>query len=207
MISKLRLYLLLTILAGGLTGCSSTKLIDSWSDPAFNKAPLKNILVLGVMENDVQRRIYEDLFVKRITAGDVTGIPGYALMPQLEDYDDQEEIRNAVRNAHADGVILARLVAVEKEERYVPPTYDFAPSFGYGYGLYDYYGMSYHTVYTPGYTTVDTIVKLETTVFSTVTEKMIWAGVTRSFNPSSTKNVVNENADLIVADMKKSGLM
>jgi hypothetical protein len=61
------------------------------------------------------------------------------------------------------------------------------PSFGYGYGYYGYYGRAYDTIYTPGYITEDTIVKLETTVYDSKTEKMVWAGGTRSFNPSSAK--------------------
>ncbi|MGW8194751.1 MAG: hypothetical protein ACWGOX_10850 [Desulforhopalus sp.] len=200
-------YLLLICVAGGLVGCASTTLVDRWDDPTFTNGPLKEILVLAVMETEVQRRLYEDLLAKRISTADATGIAGYTVMPQLEDYDDKEKIRAAVKKTKVDGVILARLIAVEKEERYVPPTYDYTPFYGYGYGLYDYYGLSYQTVFTPGYITVDTVVKLETTVFSTVTEKMIWAGITRSFNPSSTRNVANQNADLIVTDMKKSGLL
>lgn len=199
--------ILLLVCLGVVSGCSSTKLVDSWSDPKSVEKPLERILILGIMRDDMQRRVYEDVFVKRLSKSGVVGIAGYTVMPNRDDYDEKDEIKAAVKKTQVDAALIARLVAVEKEEQYVPPTYRHTPSLGYGYGLYDYYGMSYQMAYEPGYTVTNTIVRLETTVFATTTEKMIWAGATRSSNPSSTKSLVNSNADLIVADMKKSGLM
>jgi hypothetical protein len=201
------LFFLSLLFLSILVGCSSTKLVESWSDSSLQTKPLKKILILGVMRNDLQRRMYEDVFAKRITKGDVIGIPGYTVMPDPKDYDEKREIKAAVQQSEADAALIAQLVAVEKQEKYVPPSYSYVPSYGYRYGLYDYYGMSHQTVSTPGYTTIDTVVRLETTVFSTATDKMIWAGSTRSFNPSSAESIVKKNADLIVADMKKAGLM
>jgi hypothetical protein len=202
------LYSILFLLAlTFFTGCSSTKLVESWSDPGQAKKPVKKILVLGVMHNDTQRRMYEDIFAKRISKDDVVGVAGYTIMPNREDYDNEDEIKAAVEKTGVDAALIARLVAIDKETTFVPPSVSYQPSFGYHRGLYDYYGSSYRSMYTPGYTTTDTIVRLETTVFSTETEQMIWAGSTKSFNPSSAKSLIQKNADLIVGDMKKAGLM
>ncbi|MEA3232408.1 MAG: hypothetical protein U9Q05_11705 [Thermodesulfobacteriota bacterium] len=89
----------------------------------------------------------------------------------------------------------------------MPSSFTYAPRYGYGYGYYGYYGRTYDTIYQPGYTTEDTIVKLETTVFDVESEKMVWAGGTRSFNPSSAEKVITENANLILSSMKKAGLL
>jgi hypothetical protein len=188
-------------------GCSSTKLVQSWGDPGYTGKPLRRILVLGVMQDDLQRRFYEDAFVKRISRDGVVGIAGYTLMPNRDDYNEQEDIRKAVQQSGADAALIATLVKAEQVERHVPPSVDYVPYFGIGYGFYDYWGMSHRAVYSPGYTTTDTIVKLETTVFATDSQKMIWAGVTESFNPSSQERLVNENADLIIKSMKKADIM
>lgn len=200
-------FLLLLLGLAIVSGCSSTKLVESWSAPGDEIKPIKKILVLALMHDDLHRRVYEDVFSKQITKDGVIGIPGYTVMPNRKDYDEEHEIRAAVKKTGVDAALLTRLVAVEKQERYTPPSYHYSPSFGYGNGLYDYYGMSYGAMYTPGYTTVDTVVSLETSVFSTATEKMIWAGSTRSFNPSSANSVITKNVELIIADMKKSGLI
>ena len=190
-----------------LAGCSSTKLVTSWSEPAFTGKPLRKLLVIGVMENELQRNVYEDQFVKMLQDHGVTGIAAYSVIRGDDLHYSESDIREAVRQTGADGSVIARLGAIRKEQRYVPPTYEYEPAFGYRRGFYGYYGMSYRYVSTPGYMTTDTIVELETTVFSTATEQMIWAGSTRSINPSSATSVVEKNASLIIKDMKKAGLL
>lgn len=190
-----------------LSACSSTKLVSSWHKPDAAATPLKRILILGVMPTDLQRRTIEDAFVQRLAKESVTGIAGYTLMSNPQDYDEVADIREAVSQSDADAAMIIRLVSAEEQERYVPPTVDYMPSFGMGYGFYDYYGMSYQAVYRPGYKTIDQIVKLEATMFATETEDMIWAGGTESFNPPSTDAIVKENTNLMVENMHKVGLI
>lgn len=189
-----------------ISGCSSTKLITSWAATDYNEKPFNRILIVAVMHNNLQTKVFEEQFAKRISNEKVTGIPSYALIDEGKQ-NDKDQIRSAVKETGADAALIARLVEIRKEERYVPPSYDYVPSFGYRRGFYDYYSMSHRTVYTPGYTTTDTIVELETTVFSTRSEKMIWAGSTRSLNPSSAAKVIDENAEIIIKDMTKAGLL
>ena len=200
--------LLPAVLIFGLMACApSTKLVKDWSDPAFKGEPFKKFLVLAVIKDDIQRRGYEQTFAERITRNGVTGIAGNTLIEDANDYGSKPKILEAVKKSGADAVLLANLVSVKKKEREVPGRVDYMPSFGYGYGYHGYYGRAYDTIYTPGYITEDTVVKLETTVYDSESEKMVWAGGTRSFNPSSAKKVVTENADLILASMKKAGFL
>jgi hypothetical protein len=196
------------VLIFGLVACaSSTRLVTDWSDPAFRGETFKRILVLAVIRDDDQRHSYEQIFAERITRDGVTGIPGFSMMPNAKDYGSKPKIIEAVKKSGADAVLLANLISVTKRERQVPASVAYVPRFGYGHGYYGYYGRAYDTVYRPGYITVDTSVQLETTVYDSETEKMVWAGKTRSFNPGSAKDVVTENADLILASMKKAGLL
>ncbi|WP_163337933.1 hypothetical protein [Desulfopila sp. IMCC35008] len=190
-----------------LSGCSSTKLVTSWSDKSFSGPPIQKVLVVGVMKNDIQRKMYESQFVARINEGGITGIPAYTIIPDSVKPYSEEAIRKAVAETGVDAAIIACLADIEKKQRYVPPTYEYEPMFGRRHGFNSYYGRSYRYVSTPGYTTTDTIVKLETTVFATSSGKMIWAGATRSFNPSSAEGIVKKNADLIIKDMRDSGLL
>ena len=206
-VPTLRLMLIILLLFG-LTACtSSTKLVKSWSDPAFEGKSFQKILILAVIKDDIQRRHYEQVFAERVASYKATGIAGNTLIENPKDYGNKPKILEAVKKSGADAVLLADLVSVKKEERQVPSSFSYAPRYGYGYGYYGYYGRAYDTIYQPGYTTEDTIVKLETTVFDVETEKMVWAGGTRSFNPAIAEKVITENADLILSSMKKSGLL
>ena len=197
---------ILSLIAFFLSGCSTTKLVTSWSDPNFNELPIQKVLIVGVIKNDLNRRAYESHFAEQLEKQGIVGTAAHQVISDSGGYTE-EKIRSAVQKAGADAAIIARLADVEKKERYVPPTYEYEPVFGYGHGFYGYYGMSNRYVSMPGYTTTDTIVKLETVVFSTRSEKMIWAGATRSFNPSSATSVIKENTQIIINDMKESGLL
>jgi hypothetical protein len=199
-------FLVLPLICLLFSGCSTTKLVTSWSDPNFNELPIQKVLIVGVMKNDLNRRTYELQFAEQLGKEGITGIAAHLVISDSSKYTE-ENIRSAVKQVGADAALIARLASVEKKERYVPPTYEYEPVFGYGPGFYSYYGMSHRYISTPGYTTTDTIVKLETVVFSTRAENMIWAGATRSFNPTSATSVIKENAQIIIKDMKESGLL
>ncbi|MBW2658832.1 MAG: hypothetical protein JRC87_04415 [Deltaproteobacteria bacterium] len=199
--------LFFTLLFLTFSGCSSTKLVQSWSETNFEGQPLKRILVIGIMRGDQQRRIYEDTLVTRLKAAGINGVAGYTLISDTEDYNDKAIIKVAVRKSGADSALIATLVSVKEKERHVPPSVYYEPMYGYRHGFYDYYGMSHRAVYSPGYTTIDTVVKLETTVFTLSPEKMIWAGTTESFNPPSPLKIIEENADIIIKSMKASNML
>lgn len=207
--NKKRLSVLLILIFGIFTlgGCSSSKLVQSWHEPAFQDKPLGKILVLGVFKNDLDRRLYEDSVVMALEKGKHQAVTGYSLMPNPSDYDEKEEIIAAVQKTNADAVLIATLKGVGKEEKYIPPRVSYEPMMGFGHGMYDYYAVSYNRVVTPGYTVTNTVVRLEVTVFSVKTKKMVWAGATRSVNPDSRKRLVKETTGLIVGDMKKAGFL
>jgi hypothetical protein len=200
------LIFIISLISLLLAGCSSTKLVTSWSDPNFTGQPIQKVLIVGVNKDEVNRRSYETHFAERLEKEGIIGVPAHQVISDSNKYTE-EKIRLAVKEVGADAAIISQLVSVEEKERYVPPTYEYEPAFGYGHGFYGYYGMSHRYVSTPGYYTTDTIVKLEAIVFSTQTEDMIWAGATRSFNPGSAAKVIKENTDLIIQDMKESGLL
>jgi hypothetical protein len=190
-----------------LTACSSSRLATRWNDTDYKGPVLEKVLVVGVMKDDSRRRHYETEFVKKLTADGRKAVASYALMPDLKAVDDKDELVAIINQAGADSVLITTLKAVKKEEREVPPRVDYVPSMGMGYGYYPYYLTSYQAVYSPGYTTVDTVVHLETRVFALSTGDLVWAGNTESVNAGSADKIISETANLIVTDMKKSGLL
>lgn len=201
------LLLMLFLIPFLVSACSTTSLVNRWSDPDFKGPALKKILVVGIIKDDIKRRSFEQEFARLITTSDRKGIASYTVMPDLKSADQKEEIRAIVNKTGADGVLVVTYQGVSKEQRDVPPTVDYVPTAGFGYGMYGYYGMRHTTVYTPGYTVTDSIVRLDIKVFAVADEKMIWAGKTESFNPSSAQTVISELAKLVITDMKKSGIV
>ena len=207
MFKKLSFIPVIIFIAFVLSSCSSTSLVNRWSDPEYKGPALQKILVIGIIKDDIKRRSFEQEFASLITANGRTAVASYTLMPDLESADQKEEVLAAVEKVGADGVLVVTLQGVSKEQREVPPSIDYIPTAGFGYGMYGYYGMRHTAVYSPGYTVTDTIVRLDTKLFAVSSEKMIWAGKTESFNPSSSQAVVSELEKLVITDMKKSGMI
>ena len=75
------------------------------------------------------------------------------------------------------------------------PSGGFGPYWGYGWG----------TAYSPGYLTTDTIVSVETLVYSLTDDKLLWASSSRTTNPGNLDQLIREVADATAKEMAKQG--
>jgi len=209
--NRIKLLVVASLLS--ISACSTqTKLYERWHDKEYSGPKLEKVLVLGVFKDDLQRRIFEELFTSGVNAEGKNAIAGYTLMPEDEDFDSKEDIARAVKKVGADSVLITSYKGVIEKQREVAPRVDYVPRMGmsygrYGYGYRGYYGSTYAAVYRPGYTVVDKIVQLETRVFSVKNEKLVWAGKTKTVNASSAEDVVEELVQIIIKDMKESALI
>ena len=53
----------------------------------------------------------------------------------------------------------------------------------------------------------DTIVSVETLVYSFVQDKLLWAGMSETMNPSRADELVRELAGKVASQMEKEGLL
>jgi hypothetical protein len=191
-----------------ISACSSTTLVQSWQEPTFAGPAMQKVLIMGLFHDPLDRRFFEDEFADKFSASGVQAVPSYTLIPNPEDFDEEKEVAAAVKQAGVDAVLIAELKALDKEEKYVPPRVDWAPGPGmYGGGFYGHYYQSYQTVYRPGYKKLDTIARVETTLYTTADNKLIWAGKTESMNPDSARSAIKEIAQTLTKDMKQRGIL
>jgi len=189
------------------SACSSTMLVENWSDPAYQGPPLKKILVIGVIKSDAKRHAFEDEFASLMTAGNRKGIASHTLLPNLEKSGNKEQVLAAVEKAGADGVMIVTTHGLINQQRVTPPTFSYSPNAGMGYGMYGYYNTSHAVTYNPGHTVTDTLLRIDTKLFNVASEKMIWSGKTESFNPTSSREVIGDLERLVIRDMRKSAVI
>ena len=201
---KILFRALWVIAAGlGLASCSaSTSLKNSWRDPSFT-GPLEfnKVLVVMVTKDGATRRTVEDAVVKRIIARrHVEAVPSYTVLMD-SDLRDKEHAKAIVEQAGFDGAVALRIVGVDKEVNYVPGSYP-SPYYNF-WGYYDY---AWPAVYDPGYLQTDTIVNVETLVYSVKDGKLVWTGTTETFNPSNIDDMVDGIASAVSSELAKQGL-
>jgi hypothetical protein len=198
-----KLYVALVLLS--ISACSSTTLVSRWNDANYTGPIFNNVLVIGMIKEDIKRRYYEEEMAKIIRAEGGKAVTSYTLIPDLSTVDDEAKMVAIVNQIGVDSVIITSLVAIDEKQRTVPARVDYRPAMGHGY--YGYYRSSYQAVYQPAYTVTDTIVRLETRLYAAATEKMVWGGVTESVNPDSLDEIIKETAHVIGSDMRAHGLI
>ena len=180
-----------------LAGCASTTIVDSWSDPSYQGGPFKRIMVLAVTKNAVARRTFEDVFAVKLAATGVEAIRGYDHLPQ-DGPVAEPELNAAVKSSGADGLLMVRLLRVDRQTRvmtnYAPMTFP-----GY-YGFYTAW-VAYPDVYEYDIATA------EVNLFDVRTNKLVWGGTTETFNPSSVRRDSAGFADVVIAALAKRGLV
>jgi len=205
MLNKTILAGLLSILSTGfLISCASTQVTGAWKDADYNKK-LSNVLVIGVSDNTTARRMYEDTLVSKFREHGIKAVSAAAIIPSDNDLN-KEGIKTAIEGKGFDAVIITRLIRLQSETQYVPPTnyVTSGPHYGSMYGYYDsVYGMAYD----PGYMVDVTIASLETNIYETAGEKLIWSMTTESFAPDQLDKIISELESLIFNKLSKDGLI
>ena len=186
-----------------LTACSSTTVVEQWTDPA-QKTAFNHLLVLSLNQSDSKRRVFESGFIVELGKRNIEATASYELLPDKQDLS-VETIKAAIAGTSIDAALVMRQVRFKKEERYVPPRYDYVGDPFYG-SFYGYYGH-FAPIYTPGYVAEDTIVHLETNLYRVEGEKLVWSGKTETFNPKNTNTLINELAKTILNELSKSKLI
>jgi hypothetical protein len=121
---------------------------------------------------------------------------------------DLEYIRRQIRENKIDAVIVSRLVSVKDSYTNVPGQVWTYP-YPYYRSFYGYYGAVWPVVYTPGYTIEDKTVRVETNVYAATPPdgELVWTGTSDSFNPKSASKVIKDVTKLIVAELRKAGVV
>jgi hypothetical protein len=193
----------LLILAGLVlvAGCATTRLVDTWKDPAFTGPAFKKMLVVGVTNSDSNRRVFEDGFARALQAAGTAGAPSYPSIPQKGAITNVQ-LDEAVKATGADSVLVTRVLRVKRDVN-VTPGY-VSPGF-YGRGWGGYYGGAWAAM--PPDVNVYDVLTIESTLFNARTDKPVWSGTNEVTDPRSVQAATEEIAKNLVTKMKADGVI
>lgn len=189
---------LLILLVLTFSACSKnkTKLVASLSDPNFTGPAMQRVLVIGVMNNGLNRHVYEDTFVDNLKANGVDAVASHSFMPKFEDFADKEKLMATVKESKAEHVLLAVLMNTKNYSK------------GHtGQSFDNHFQYSYNNLRRSQLTERTSTVHLETTIFLTKDKKRVWAGSTKSYKPDSVQVILDGNTGIIMAELKRVGLL
>ena len=204
--SRFAPLMILAMVAASLSGCASTEFVSAWKAPLDGPIQFqgKRVAAIVVTANESIRRVAEDSLAREISARGAQGTAGYRLVSG-EALKDQDKAKQTLKEANIQGAVVMRVVSNQQEVSYSPGTAWYNGNY-YG-SFWGYWGYSWPAVYDPGYLSTDTVVLVETLVYSVVQDKLLWAGYSKTTNPSEVPKFVKELSAAAAKEMKKAGFI
>ena len=188
-----------------MSGCATTTFTSTWRAP--NEAPLetvgRKIAAVFISGDESSRRVAEDTLVRRINARGAVGVAAYTLIPSAE-LRNMERVKARLSDAGIDGIVTMRVIEEKQKVSYTNESPAFVP---YYLRFSSYWDYGWREMYEPVRVSTDTVVSVETLVYSLRRDKLMWAGTSRTVNPEQLPTFVESLADAATKEMQKQGLL
>ena len=187
-----------------IMSCTSTKIVNSWSEPnkEIKISNLNKVLVVALFKNETSAHKAEDQMVGYLKG---KGVQSYNYFKSSFNKENEEAIRAKIKKDGFDGAVTMRLIDVDKEKIYTPSESTFYPNYYRDFSGYYFNRWNYSS--TLGYYTTTKTFTVETNVYSIKSDKIIWTALTESTNPDGLKNMTNEIAKVVYKQMLKEGFV
>ena len=188
-----------------IESCSTSVLVDEWNDPSFHESPLNKILVIAIRKNPVQRRIWEDAFVREFSKKHVQATSSYKLFPDA--LPDTDQVIETVQKNGFDGILITRILQKETETHYVESYISTESKTRYN-PFRNMYSTYYRDVEHPGY--VDSSIVYRHAIDVWVIrdkERIIWGATSNTSEQNSVEAVQNDIASLVISELLQNSII
>jgi hypothetical protein len=190
-------------LAASAAAAASVKFTSVWKAPGLRQVSFagKKVAAVVMSRDDSLRVAGEEALTRELTARGLQGVAAYRIAPK-EELTEADKAKGWFERASVEGVVVLRPVSAEQVHQYNPGTW-VTPSYG---TLWGYYGYGWGSVYIPGSSRQDTVVTVETTIYSVPRNELLWAGVSEAKNPKQLQRFIEDLAREVVKELHKQGL-
>lgn len=193
---------------------SSSLLIEKWNDPSFKSSSIRKMLVIAIRKNKIQRRIWEDAFIKELVSQNVAATASYSLFPN--DLPGTNQILETVQKNNFDGILVSHTLPTETNLTYIEgnnPAYiqnyelitDYYIISGNAMLRYYHYWPRYYNHYYKiehGYTNVEKFDRQCINVWTTGSNgHIIYSATSKTPDFETSKNAQYDISSLVVKDL------
>jgi hypothetical protein len=202
---QITLFNILFVLVFSLASCTSTKLTSVWKDNTY-QGNIDTLMVVAVTENTRNRLIFEREFVEEFNNAGIEAIASIDVIPP-EEASNEDAILAEAQKRGISMIMVTHLIGVDEKSVYHPPKTRTVSRGGY-YGRFrSYYPRVYEYVHEPGYYTKHKSVNLETNLYQTKTQKLIWSVTSETLDPESVNTVIESLSKVVIKDLRKQKLL
>lgn len=177
------------------TACAgSTTIEQSWKAPNLAPSNLRNVVTVYISRDATMRRTVEDSMAQRLAHLGVRAIPAYSVLSD-DDLKDRDRAKAKLAAGGYDGVVALRLVGKETKLVATPPTFN------------GYWGMAWPGAYDPGYLSTETVVRVETNVFSLADDKLVWSGLSKTVDPNTMRSAIDDVTKVVAKALENQQIV
>ena len=182
---------------------AAPKFTSVWKSPDAASVSFagKKVAALVIAQDDSLRVAGEEALVRELTARGLQSVATYRIAPK-EELQSADRAKGWFEKANVDGVVAVRPVSTDKRTTYNPGTW-MNPYYSTFWG---YYGYGWGSMYIPGSVQQDTVVVVETTIYSVPRNQLLWAAVSETKNPKDLQRFVEDLVKESVKELQKQGL-
>ncbi|HEX3905883.1 MAG TPA: hypothetical protein VH853_23885 [Polyangia bacterium] len=175
--------------------CASTDMSSTWTDPSAKGAQLSKVAVICLAKDPGLRRMAENTAAANLTGAQA--VPSYQVLGDT-DLKNRGAVKEKLSSMGFQGVLVMRVASVNEQVTAVDGPY------GTFDGYYDWAGAA---VYAPGYLETDTVVHVVSNLYSLQDQKLIWSGVSQTFDPASAQSFMNDVSKAVAKSIEKDHLI
>lgn len=200
----------LVLLAFVVAGYAGPKFVTTWKDPTAGKFNLKGKKVAAIVISSYTsvRVGGETSLAYELTKRGAQGIAGHTLLPEeISRADKSEEARKKLEEAGIEHAVIMRATAREKTQSDATGTlliYSTSPVYSSFWG---YWGSSWDATYDYGNIQSQTVMTVETLVWSVAEDKLLWAGRSKTTSPKNLGKFIRKLVDAASKEIRKEGLI
>jgi hypothetical protein len=196
--SFLWLFVAVGAAVGASGGCASTKIVDTWKDPAF-KGPIdfRRTLVVAIHPDQYARNVTEDTIVDHI--GTTRAVAGHDLLTDAE-RKGAVKLMPKLTQSGIDGVITIAVVGTAASTSRDSMAGDSEP-------FYTYYDRSSAFVTSDAGGRTDNVWRVETRIYDVKTNRVIWMAHSDTVNPENARTATQDIAKAVGGELRRQKLL
>jgi len=196
-----------------LTGCSSTRMIDSWKNSNYTNYTPKKVLIIGLTDNLTGRKLFEERLKKELTKRGVWAFESYDVfaptftnLKQTEE-DIQKEVQKISQQGF-DAILISAVKGVDEKvatylgDNFIRDTYwrHFEP----------YYYINQDVYFTEGYYNKYKIYRIEASLYNIKEhndKSLVWVATFDIVDPKKISSTVANYVNAIMRSLEKEGVI
>lgn len=177
-----------------------TAMQQTWSNPQVKDSTklFQKILFVALLKDAYTRKVAEDKLVEEVRP---RGVASYNYLPNYTGGNtDTSLLSNRLKQDGFDGIVVMRLITIDKNRVNNPGSF---PS--YYNSWYGYYSSTYPLYNSSSNNAGNQVYNVETNVYSLLENKLMWNGVTTAVNISDKHRMIDGIIATIKQRMKSQG--